>query len=396
MGVLEIATIAIRYTEAAVLGLLVVSLGLLFLRNRPPALVWYSALTTVVLVVHLYLEHGRWQLVPAYVLTFVFAFWLARPAGGRSRSARGKARSTRAYRGLGLALRIVFVVIAVPALLLPFAAPIFVVGDGGGRHPVGFTRMLIDGAQGTRHVDVWYPATGGSDLVAPFWSRDDLSAYRLPGWPALLSSHLALVPTPAGLRARILDEPLPLLVLMPGPDRLPGDFLHLVLEAASHGWLVAAAPPASGEEWVYRFIDALSRQETDAALAGRVDADRLAILVSGASSTDLGVPTLRLGEGVLLEAALPASRFAVYFADAEIPASALTIRYLMARPARLVVGSSDVPPDRLDSALRSLVGTILADGSSSAPVFSARPPDQQALLAGIEGASIRRLSDPRR
>lgn len=378
------------------LGLLVVSLALLFLRRRPPGLVWYSALTMVVLAAHLYLEHGRWQLVPVYALTFVFAFWLARPAGGRSRSARGKVRPARAYRGFGLALRILFAIVVVPALLLPFAAPVFVVEEGGGPHPVGFTRMLLDGAQGTRRVDVWYPATGNADLVAPFWSRDDLSAYRLPGWPTLLSSHLALVPTPAALRAPILDEPLPLLVLMPGPDRLPGDFLHLVLEAASHGWLVAAAPPASGEEWVYGLIDALSRQETDAALAGRVDADRLAMLSSGASATDLGVPTLKLGEGALLEAALPATRFAIYFDDAEIPAPALTIRYLMVRPARLVVGSSDVPPDRLDSALRSLVRTILADGSSSAPVFSAQPPDQQALLAGIEGASIRQLSDPRR
>lgn len=386
----------IRYVEAAVLGLLAVSLALLFLRRRPPGLVWYSALTMVVLAVHLHLEHGRWQLVPVYLLTFVFAFWLARPVGGGSRSARGTPRSARAYRGFGLALRIVLVIVAVPALLLPFAAPVFVVEEGGGPHPVGFTRMLLDGAGSTRHVDVWYPATGGSELVAPFWTRDDLSAYRLPGWPALFASHLPLVPTPARLRARILDEPLPILVLMPGSDRLPGDFLHLVLEAASHGWLVAAAPPASGDEWVYRLIDALSRQETDAALAGRIDADRLAVLSSGAFTTDLGVPTLRLGEGALLEAALPSSRFVVFFADAEIPASALTIRYLMARPARLVVGSSDVAPHRLDSALRNLVGTILADGSSSAPVFSARPPDQQMLLAGTGGASIRQLPDPRR
>ena len=391
---MELGTTGVRYLEAVVLGLLAASLALLFLRRRPAGLVWYSALMMAALVCHLFLEHGRWQLIPAYALTFLIAFRLPRPGGRERRAAR------RGRRGFGLALRIIVVIIAVPALLLPFAAPIFLVRDGGGPHHVGFTRMYLEGTHGRSRVGVWYPATGAAELLAPFWWADELAAHRLPGWPPILASHLPLVPTPAGLRAPILEETLPLLVLIPGGDRLPGDYLHLVVEAASHGWMVAVVPPAAGDESVYDFvatlIDALSREETDAALAGRVDANRLALLSAATPPVDLGVPTLKLGGGSLLEADLPSSRFALFFADAEIPASALTIRYLMARPSRLVAGSSDVPPGRLDSALRHLVATLLADGSPSAPVFSARPPDQEALLAGVEGASIRRLPDPQR
>ena len=53
---IAIGTIGIRYLETALLGLLVLAVVLLFLRRRPPGLVWYSALAMAAMAVHLFLE----------------------------------------------------------------------------------------------------------------------------------------------------------------------------------------------------------------------------------------------------------------------------------------------------------------------------------------------------
>ncbi len=379
-GVMGVETIVIRPLETAVLGLLVISLVLVFLRRRPAELVWYSAIAMVVLAAHLFVEEGRWQLIPAYALTVVLAFWLARPAGQRYRSARP-------YRGPGLALRLLLVIASVPALLLPFVVPVFRVAAPGGPHRVGHTRLLSF-ENGRSDLRVWYPSSGRASAVAPFWGADDVASNRLPGLPPLVTSHLPLVPTPAGLRAPIIEHRLPLLLVMPGDQALPSDYLHVTLEAASAGWMVAIVPPPYRDRSVQDAVEFLSGQQTDAALAGRVDADRLAVLAP--DSLDLGhlaVPVLTFGGDSLVVATLPSGRVIVEFPGATIPTPALTTRHLFVRPSRLLV-ASDVPPDRVDRALRRVVRVILGDGTQFAPVFSASPFDVDRL-AGAYGTTVR-------
>ena len=370
------------------LGLLIVSLALLFLRRRPAGLVWYSAVAMVVLAAHLFLEHGRWQLIPAYVLTVVLASWLARPAGQPYKSAQP-------YGAPGLGLRVLVVLVAVPSLVLPFAVPVFRIAHPAGPHAVGHTRLLTF-AQDHPDLRIWYPASASAPTVAPFWTADDIASHRLPGLPRLFTSHLALVPTPAGLRAPILNERLPVLVMMSGPEALPSDYLHLTLEAASAGWMVVVLDASYGDVPVHQIAEILAGQDTDGALAGRVDADRLALVAPGARDlSDLDVPVLTLGGGVLVDAALPSGRVVVEYPGAAIPASALTTRHLIVRPSRLLV-DSDVPPDRIDRILRHTVAVILGDGSASAPVFSMTPLDEQRLAATL-GVTVRvEPASPRR
>ncbi|MFW5743543.1 MAG: hypothetical protein ACOC2D_09730 [Spirochaetota bacterium] len=396
---IELGSLLVRYVEAAVLGLLVVSTILIYIRRRPAGLVWFSAVAMSAIAVHLHLEDGRWQLLPAYALLFVFAVWLSRPAGQPYRSARP-------YGAPGLVVRILATLLVLPSLALPALVPLFRVPSGSGPHPVGSARVLLETARqsdssvgsprsslpaGDRRT-IWYPAVTDSRVAAPYWSADDLAHHRLPGLPWLAATHLPLVPTAATLRAPILDERLPLLVVVPGADALPGDNLNVVLEAASAGWLVVQMPPGAGEELVLEAVSALEAGAGDAALEGRVDAERLVLVSAGAEPTvEIGVPTIRLCAGRLVEAHLPSGSLALEAPDAEVPAQALTTRYLMVRPARLLVGSSDVPPAALDRMVRDAVRTLLADGSPSAPVFSAEPPVLDELVARYDGVVLRRL-----
>lgn len=405
----ELGSLLFRYLETAVLALLVVSTILIYLRRRPAGLVWYSAAAMSTIAVHLYLEEGRWQLLPAYALLFVLAIWIARPAG-----------ADRRYRAPGLIARIVVTVVAVPALALPAIVPLFRVSPGSGPHPVGSARVLpgatvppdaAGDGRGTSHavgaaategssapatargrLAIWYPARAASSVAAPYWSADELARYRLPGLPWLAATHLPIVPTPATLRAPILDERLPLLVLVPGADSLPGDYLSVALEAASSGWLVVRMPPGADEREVLEALAALEADTGDAALEGRVDATRLVLVTAGERpQIDLGVPTLRLGADSLAEARLPSGGFALEAPGAEVPARALSTRYLMMRPARLLVGSSDIRPAVLDRLVRELVVALLADGSTAAPVFSGTPPSLDELVARYDGVVLRRL-----
>ncbi len=361
------------------------------MRRRPAGLVWFSALAMGTMAAQLFIEEGRWQLAPAYLLLFVVSFWLARPAGQPYRSARP-------YRAAGLVVRVAAVLLVLPALTLPFVVPIFLVPFPEGPHPVGSASVLVGDQSPTTRLSVWYPAasdsagSAGAATLAPFWSSEDLSTHSLPGLPWLLSTHLTLVPTPAGHRAQILESELPLLLMLPSDGTLPGDYLHLALEAASAGWLVVRLPGEPGAERILHTLAALSDPDTDTAISGRVDTDRLVVLLSGGvPDPELGVATIRVAHSSIFEAVLPSSRFSVLYPGAEIPASAFTMRARMVYPARLLVGSSDVAPGQVEDVLRHLLRTVLGDGSPAAPVFSGTQPSQNELLSGSDGATIRVL-----
>lgn len=377
--VFVLSSIGLRYVETGVLAVLVVATVLIFLRSRPAGLVWFSALAMSVVAVHLFMEEGRWQMVPAYTLLTGLAFWIARPARPRD--------GASVYGGGGLAVRIIVVLIVLPALAVPFLAPIFVVGPGSGPHDVGTARVIVDGPRSS-----WYPARAPAATAAPYWSADDLRRNRLPGLPLFAATHLTLVPTPATNRAPIAEGEHPVLAVLPDDSSLPGDHLNAVLEAASLGWLVVRFSPDTDEQTLVRALGRLDDPDVDSALAGRVDTGRIVLLVTGGREVpDLGLSSVRLGGDFLLEAVVPAGRFVVDTIDGEVPPQAMTMRYLLAYPSRLVVGSSDIAPSRLDTLVRGAMATILGDGSPDAPVFSGRAPALDGLVASLRGVVQRRL-----
>ncbi|MBU8912608.1 MAG: hypothetical protein KOO61_01205, partial [Spirochaetales bacterium] len=198
---IEFLGIGFRYLELGVIAAALLLVGLLFIRRRPAGLVWVSVAAMGALLVHLYREEGRWQLVPIYALVFVLSIWLAVP--GR-----------KAYRLGGLIFRIALIVfLVVPALTLPLAVPLFVVPPPTGPYGVGVATLLVAPAEDANlPVTIRYPLDQAADgaganpatgaTLAPYWSLEDVGSNSLPGLPWLSSTHLPLVPTNSVLRGR--------------------------------------------------------------------------------------------------------------------------------------------------------------------------------------------------
>ena len=383
--------IGFRYLELGVIAAALLLVGLLFIRRRPAGLVWVSVAAMGVLLVHLYREEGRWQLVPIYALVFALSIWLAVP--GR-----------KAYKFGGLIFRIVLIVfLLVPALILPLAVPLFVVPPPSGPYGVGVATMLVSPAEGANlPVTIRYPrdqvaaAAGGNSAaratLAPYWSLDDVESNQLPGLPWLSSTHLTLVPTNSVLRGQRADGVFPVAVAVRSPTSLPSDYVVLVEQIASLGWIVVEVPAEVSSVEIVWLLDQLQRGRLDSAFDGIVDTNRTMLLSLGWDpGFDVGLPTIRVGGDELLSVVTAGSSYGIVLPDSRIPDDALTNRYLMVRPARLLVGSSDVSPADLNTVVTLATSALMSDGQLTAAVFTAEP--AQTALAEVQRALADLLAD---
>lgn len=380
----------VRYLELGVIGAAIVTTGLLFLRRRPYGLVWVSAPMMSVLAAHLFIEDGRWQLIPAYAIVFILSIWLAVP-------------SRRAYRTGGLVIRIVIAVfVLIPALLLPLAVPLFIVPPPTGPYRVGVATIGVSAPDGhARSVVVRYPAADGRDgTVAPYWTRDEVMRDRIPGFPRLFSTHLSLVPTNSWLRAPRAPGVFPVAIAVVPNLSLPADFLMVSEQIASLGWIVLELPSGFTSDEAVRVLNALRTNSLDVAFDAAADTDRAVFLRLGSGATfDLGLPTIGIGGETLVSVVIGRASFGMTMPDIAIPDGAFTNRYLLTRPGQLIVGSSDVPPAELGDLIRRTVSALLSGGDGPAPIF-ARGRAETALAAMrmdisgvLPGLTVRPLSD---
>lgn len=379
--------IGVRYFELGVIGAALLLTALLFIRRRPPGLVWVSVAAMGVLLVHLYLEEGRWQLVPLYAVVFALSLWLAVP---------GK----KAYGSGGLGFRIVIIVfLLAPALILPMAVPLFIVPPPTGPYGVGVAALLVTRAEGiassgdaTLAVMIRYPlaetAAGrdvddARDYLAPYWSLGEVESNRLPGVSWLFSTHLALVPTNSVLRGRRADGTFPIVVAIRSPTTLPSDYVVLVEQIASLGWIVIEVPSTASTADIVQLLDQLQHGRLDSAFEGVVDTNRAVLLALGWDpGFDVGLPAIRVGGGTPLSVVTAGGSDGIDLLDARNSDDTVTNRYLMVRPARFLVGSSDVSPTDLNTVVIRSASALLSDGQLSAPIFTAEP--ARTTLAGVQ------------
>lgn len=379
-GVIAFQGLLFGYFELGLVAAGILLTGLLFLRHRPPGLVWVSAATMGVLLAHLIIESGRWQLIPLYALVFSFSIWLAVP-------------TAKSFRAGGLVVRIVLaVLVLLPSLALPVVVPVFEMPEPDGPYGVGMATLAIPGDQTT--IDVFYPTDPAAEpvpdaVLAPYWSLREVNERKLPGFPWLCSTHLALVPTNALLRGPIANRVFPIAVALPGEQVLPSDFLAVTEQVASLGWIVVETPPEISAEQLVRILELFRTGDLDAAFEGAADTNRLVMLGLGAEpAVELGVPTLTLGAGTLVSMRTAGGSYGVDLPDARIPGPAVGNRHLLVRPHRFLIGSSDVPPADIATVIRAMVNAVLGQGEMSSPVFSGEPlqpalGDVQRALAGI-------------
>lgn len=209
----------------------------------------FPFLSAIFIVLHLFLEGYRWQMVPAYLLAGLLVLLsLLSAAGPRANRPKSLAGRLAAVSGglLWLALAA-----ALPALL-----PVPDVPAPGGPYEVGtLTAHLVDVARPEIYsedptdrrqlmVQIWYPARPGQEgRPAPYIQDVGVAgpaiARRLD-LPPFLLNHVRLVETDATVGAAVAaDGPYPLLIFSHGLRGLRGQNTVLMQELASQGYVVA-------------------------------------------------------------------------------------------------------------------------------------------------------------
>ena len=181
-------------------------------RRRPR---WVNAiplLAVVVLLLHLLLEGGRWQMIPLYLLAGVTG---CAGAWGLWRFRTGEFRR-RSWRGAGL---VGAAVVVAAAAALPALLPVPSVPPPTGPYAVGtVTLELVDDARAEIYADgagaprrfliqIWYPALPErSDRRAPWMEDAGIVAPAIAEWlglPPFFLDHLELARTSSSLDAPV-------------------------------------------------------------------------------------------------------------------------------------------------------------------------------------------------
>src|SRR5579862_9360829 len=144
-----------RLFEILLTVLLVVSACSLVWRRLLP-LVWLMA-DAVVLVVHLIVEGGHWQMIPAYVALLVFAAAVASQVKGWRRIAGAAGVVVLVAASCGLS-----------ALL-----PMFRLPAPTGPYPVGTRTMEVQAGGRDVVVQVWYPAGASQRPFGAYRRREE-------------------------------------------------------------------------------------------------------------------------------------------------------------------------------------------------------------------------------
>jgi predicted dienelactone hydrolase len=295
--------------------------------KKPVGVAGFFLLVTISIVLHIFLEKPRWQMVPAYgllgVLTCVF---LIRYFFQSSK----KAEPPNLFRRLGIALGfylgwLTFIV----AVLLPIVLPVFKFPTPGGPYPVG-TRdfYFVDQARAEVFsaepnakrelmVRVWYPARPESEAqVQMYWpgaSRVGALILSRYGLPFFALNHLALVKTHSYWNAPLADSSTAFPVLIFSHGLASFDYsmnLTQMEELASHGYIVFSINHTY-EAWATVFPD------------GRV-----------VTTLDQHIDPLAASENLSLD-----SRLEVWVADTE---------FVLGQLERIRVEASDPLADKMD------------------------------------------------
>ena len=216
----------------------------------------YLALITVLIAVAQMLVEGpRWQMIPAYGLTVLFALiWLLQdfaPTGG----ILGQILTNRFAIGLSVGLGVLLLAVATA---LPIILPIFRFPHPSGPYPIGtVTYHWVDTSRheifsadpNTRRelmAQIWYPAR--RDLAsppAPYMQDSDAVApalARLFHWPDFAFGHFKYVTTNAAASIPMATDKssYPVLIFLTGLNGFRQSNTFQIEELVSYGYIVAA------------------------------------------------------------------------------------------------------------------------------------------------------------
>ncbi|MCH7763547.1 MAG: dienelactone hydrolase family protein [Candidatus Marinimicrobia bacterium] len=230
-----------RLFESIILLLLVVLVYQLVYsvkqEKRPDRLIFFSI---IIIVIHIFTESYRWQMVPAY-LSFGFIYL---------RLKIGELKFTQRINKFTWALWLILVI------GLPFSVPVIELPRPTGPHPVGsniyhwvdssrtewFTPEDPDDLR-ELVVQVWYPAKAVTHEPMPYIDHLKIrsAAIGVAGkFPGFIVGHINLVKTHSFLNAPPESGKYPLLILSHGVTGFRQVHTALIEELSSHGYIVVA------------------------------------------------------------------------------------------------------------------------------------------------------------
>ncbi len=214
-----------RLIEILLTILLVVSACSLVWRRLLPYICLFIDL--LLLVLHLILEGGHWQMIPVYAGVLVFAGAIAlRGRGWRMAGAAG------------------VVLLCAASIALSALLPMFRLPAPTGSYPVGMRIMQVKAGGRDVVVQVWYPAAA---------SHKPFAAYRRREETTRQSSYQDVLPTNSRLEAPVADGSFPVLLFSPAWGGRRTQNTYLTEDLASHGYVVAAMDhPGNSGPTVYR------------------------------------------------------------------------------------------------------------------------------------------------
>jgi len=225
------------------------AINLAWSRPRPYIVQLFPAIALILVVIHLFSEGYRWQMIPIYVITAIL---------GLVTLINIKAPVDLKPLASYLTLFLLVVSTALPALL-----PVPAIPTPSGPYPIG-TRIyeltdtsrkeIYSGKDEARRflIQVWYPAEAGTSSEQARWmDKAEIYAPAVANqikMPAFFLDHLALVKVPAYKNATVAkaDKPFPIILFSHGWQGFNAQNTTQALELASHGFIVVGVQHTYG------------------------------------------------------------------------------------------------------------------------------------------------------
>lgn len=235
----------------------------------------------LLLIIHLFIEKYRWQMVPLYVLAVLVG--LAALFGPATSAGLGRWRAAGSIAGL---------IVLIPATALPYLFPVPMVPEPTGEYPVGtFSIMLTDEDRKELYstnpdeprmimVQAWYPAKAvAGSLTAPWVDHPEIVAPAISRWlgyPDFFLDHVSLAKSHSLLDAPVADspEPFPVITFSHGWNGIRQQSTFLMEELASWGYVVVSIDHAYGAQ-VVAFEDGRVAENNSRALPSGAPPDIL-------------------------------------------------------------------------------------------------------------------------
>lgn len=259
-----------------------------FSRKRPNWLVIFPVAGALFVILHLFTEGYRWQMVPAYGFTAVFLILSLRWITGSVTAPR-----------LGWLTALLGLLGWLIAVALPVALPVPRLPDPTGPYAIGtFTTFLVDENRLESYteepddnrelvVQVWYPAASRAGEPAQYIEDLAVAGPVIAaqfGLPAFLLNHVNLTELDVWQNAPVASNevPFPVVIFSHGLSGIRMQNTTMVRELVSHGYIVAAVD--------HTYANALSILPD-----GRVFVyDPARIFPSGRSNPEEGNPLVRV------------------------------------------------------------------------------------------------------